>query len=419
MVRQIDRSGALSHLKWRIIIPKTAVGRAGCASGGSAAGWAFRATDGRHHRGRGSISRGPNGGFQEDSSQIGESEMIPNWQNFLESHGARLEGGEVCDFGNARAELDTAVSGTVLAPLTQFGLIRASGEDAATFLHNLLSNDVQHLGRNRAERCGFCSPKGRLLADFLLWRQERDYLLQLSADIQPGMLKKLGMYVLRSKVKLSDANDDFILIGIAGGDAAAALEAAGVSAPAQDMDVVHFSGGSAIRLDESRYQLALQAQSAIRLWESLAARAKPVGMPVWRWLEIAAGIPHIRAPTQEEFVPQMANLELIGGVSFTKGCYPGQEVVARTKYLGKVKRRTYRLRLAEGNCPAPGTDLFSTDLPDQSCGKVIEAAPSPAGGWEMLASMLVSSTETGDVRLGSADGPQLEFLPLPYTLDAE
>ena len=115
-------------------------------------------------------------------------------------------------------------------------------------------------------------------------------------------------------------------------------------------------------------------------------------------------------------MPQMANLELIGGVSFTKGCYPGQEIVARTKYLGKVKRRTYRASV-QSDCPQPGTDLFSPDLADQSCGKVIEAAPSPAGGCELLASMLMSSAEAGDVRVGSADGPRLSFLALPYPLD--
>ena len=316
--------------------------------------------------------------------------MNPNWQNFISTRGARLEAGQIRDFGNAQAELKAAAAGTVQAPLSQFGLIRATGEDAATILHNLLSNDVQHLARNRAERCGFCSPKGRLLADFLIWREDHDYLLQLSADIQPALLKKLGMYVLRSKVKLTNAGDDIVLLGLSGEGTAAVLKAASLDFPA----------------DERRCQLALRPDAAAGIWSQLAAQATPVGMAAWRWLEIAAGIPHITASTQEEFVPQMANLELIGGVSFTKGCYPGQEVVARTKYLGKVKRRAYRAHVP-GECPAPGTDLFSTDLPDQSCGKVIEAAPSPDGGCEMLASML----------MGSASGPRLEFRALPYALD--
>jgi len=339
-----------------------------------------------------------------------------NWQDFLASVGARLEAGEACDFGDAQAELKAAAADTVLAPLTQFGVIRATGEDAASFLHNLFSNDVQHLGRERAERCGFCSPKGRLLADFLIWREGQDYLLQLSSDIQPGMLKKLGMYVLRSKVKLSDANSDIVLLGIAGTGAAAALKALGAGIPSSQYDVLRFDAGTAIRLDEHRIQLAVHANAAVPVWNKLASLARPVGTPAWRWLEIAAGVPHITSATQEEFVPQMANLELIGGVSFTKGCYPGQEIVARTKYLGKVKRRTYRASV-QSDCPQPGTDLFSPDLADQSCGKVIEAAPSPSGGCELLASMLMSSAEAGDVRVGSADGPRLSFLALPYPLD--
>ena len=339
-----------------------------------------------------------------------------NWQDFLASVGARLEAGEACDFGDAQAELKAAAGDTVLAPLTQFGVIRATGEDAASFLHNLFSNDVQHLGRERAERCGFCSPKGRLLADFLIWREGQDYLLQLSSAIQPGMLKKLGMYVLRSKVKLSDANSDIVLLGVAGTGAAAALKALGAGIPSSQYDVLRFDAGTAIRLDEHRIQLAVHANAAVPVWNKLASLARPVGTPAWRWLEIAAGVPHITSATQEEFVPQMANLELIGGVSFTKGCYPGQEIVARTKYLGKVKRRTYRASV-QSDCPQPGTDLFSPDLADQSCGKVIEAAPSPSGGCELLASMLMSSAEAGDVRVGSADGPRLSFLALPYPLD--
>lgn len=342
--------------------------------------------------------------------------MDTNWQHFLASRGARLEAGEACDFGDTSSELGAAASDTVLAPLTHFGVIRASGEDAAGFLHNLLSNDIQHLGPEQAVRCGFCSPKGRLLADFLVWREGQDYLLQLSADIQPGMLKKLGMYVLRSKVKLSDAGSDVVLLGAAGSGTAAALGALGVRMPAGRYDVTRSEAGQAIRLDERRILLALQANAAEPAWDKLAGLARPVGAPAWRWLEIEAGIPHITLATQDEFVPQMANLELIGGVSFTKGCYPGQEIVARTKYLGKVKRRTYRANV-QGDCPQAGTDLFGPDLPDQSCGKVIAAAPSPSGGCDLLASMLMSSAEAGDVRVGSADGPRLSFLPLPYALE--
>lgn len=342
--------------------------------------------------------------------------MTLNWQSYLAQRGARFEADQPVDFGDPASEFAALASGTVLAPLSHFGLIRATGDDAAAFLHNLLTNDVQHLGMGRAVRCGFCSPKGRLLADFLIWRENRDYLLQLSTDIQPALLRKLGMYVLRSKAGLSDANGEFALLGLAGSDVGKALETLGLSLPAAPLDVSYSPEVTLIRLDERRIELAVRAGAASVLWDRLATLARPVGTAAWRKLEIGAGVPHITSLTQDEFVPQMANLELIGGVSFTKGCYPGQEVVARTKYLGKVKRRTYRAHV-EGSCPAPGIDLYSPDMQGQSCGKVIEAVALPEGGSEMLASMLMSSADAGDVRLGGIDGPRLEFRPLPYSLE--
>lgn len=342
--------------------------------------------------------------------------MNQNWLDFLSPHEARIEAGEVIHFGDAKAELRLAQTETILAPLTHFSLIRAAGEEAAAFLHNLLSNDVQHLDQDHAERASFCSPKGRMLADFMIWREGHDYLLQLSADIQPALLKKLSMYILRAKARLTDAGSEIFLLGMAGSGMAEALKAVGAALPAAAMEITRFSVGKVIRLDETHCQLAVSADAIDRVWRALAIAARPVGTPVWRWIEIIAGVPHIRQATQDEFVPQMANQDLLGGLSFTKGCYPGQEIVARTKYLGKVKRRTYRARI-DGNCPLPGTDLYSADLPDQSCGKVIEAAPSPSGGCELLASMLMSSAEGGDIHVGAAEGPRLAFLPLPYALE--
>jgi folate-binding protein YgfZ len=342
--------------------------------------------------------------------------MNQNWLDFLSAQSARIDSGEAIHFGDARSELSQAQTETILASLTDFSLIRATGEEAAGFLHNLLSNDVQHLDQNHAERASFCSPKGRMLADFLIWREGHDYLMQLSADIQPAMLKKLSMYLLRSKAKLTDAGSEFVLLGLAGSGMAEALKAVGATLPAAAMETARFSEGTVIRLDATRCQLVVVAGAAEQTWRALSAAARPVGTPVWRWLDIAAGVPHIRQATQDEFVPQMTNQDLLGGLSFTKGCYPGQEIVARTKYLGKVKRRTYRARI-DANCPAPGTDLYSPDLPDQSCGKVIEAAPGPAGGCEFLASMLMASAEGGDIHVGAADGPRLAFLPLPYALE--
>jgi folate-binding protein YgfZ len=337
--------------------------------------------------------------------------MNPDWKEFIAQRGLLADGK---NFGDTVAELSAARDGTVLVPLSDLGLIRASGEEAADFLHNLLSNDVKHLAADGARFAGFCSAKGRLLATMLIWRDGPDYLLALSQDIQAGILKKLSMYVLRTKVKLRDAGADLVLLGLAGRGAAGALADIGAVA-GETMRTASFPGGSAVALGADRYLLALQPAEAARIWTALAAKARPAGLSAWHWLEVAAGVPRVVAATQEAFVPQMVNLEVVGGVSFTKGCYPGQEIVARAQYLGKVKRRMYRARLDAA--ASPGDHLFSPSSGDQSsCGEVVEVAPSPAGGYECLAVLQSPCADAGDVRIGAADGPRLSLLALPYAL---
>ncbi|MCX8016792.1 MAG: folate-binding protein, partial [Rhodocyclaceae bacterium] len=255
------------------------------------------------------------------------------------------------------------------AVLTDHGLIRASGEEAASFLHNLLTNDIHHLAEGQARHAGLCTPKGRLIASFLVWREAGEYWLMLSADLLPGILKKLSMYVLRSKVKLADATAERRLVGVVGASLG----------PREAMHAQPFAGGMAIRLDEQRLVLALPAAAA------LPADLPPAaGLEAWHLAEIRAGMPRIVAATQEAFVPQMVNYELpaVGGVSFQKGCYPGQEIVARTQYLGKVKRRMARVKLSQA--VAPGTEVFSTETGEQHCGAVVLIAPDAAGSFEAL-----------------------------------
>jgi folate-binding protein YgfZ len=332
-----------------------------------------------------------------------------NWNEFLAQQGARDNNEH---FGAPQAELQAARSGTIVAPLTDQGLIRASGEDAAGFLHNLLTNDINHLAETDARYAGMCTAKGRMLASFLIWREADDYLLMLSADLLPAILKKLSMYVLRSKVKLSDATAQYALIGLAGPDATALA-----NAPAAAMQTSSDAGGTAIRLDERRALLAIPLEEAPAAWGQLAEKAKPAGLAAWRLTEIAAGIPRIVAATQEAFVPQMVNYEVpaVGGVSFQKGCYPGQEIVARTQYLGKVKRRMYRAKLAEA--AAPGTDVFTPEAGDQHCGAIVLCAPAPEGGFEALLVVQSSGAEANQVHVGAPNGQRAEILSLPYAVE--
>ena len=339
--------------------------------------------------------------------------MRQDWTDFLARQGARAD---IENFGDPAVELAAARGETVFAPLADFGLIRAGGEEAATFLHNLLTNDVKNLAPDAARFAGLCTAKGRLIASFHLWHDRNDdLLLMLSADILPGILKKLSMYVLRSKVKLTDASDERVLIGLAGPESAAALQELGAAIPFP-LQVVPFDDGQVVRLGEDRFLLALDPATAPAVWAKLSARSRAVGTAAWRWLEIAAGQPRIVAGTQEAFVPQMANLEAaeVGGVSFTKGCYPGQEIVARAQYLGKIKRRMYRARLEAP--AAPGTHVYAPETGDQHCGGIVTVAPSPEGGYDALVVVQDSCADAGDVHVGALTGPRLDFLALPYAV---
>ena len=338
--------------------------------------------------------------------------MKQDWIDFLQRQGARNES---LDFGNLPEELRKAQSATVVAPLTNLGLIRVAGEDASAFLNNLLTNDINGLPTDGAQYNGLCNPKGRLLASFLVWRNGADILLALSADLHAAILKKLSMYVLRSKVKLTNAGNDLVLIGLSGTDAPQALADVG-PLPATLLGSTSIEHGQLLRLDEQRYLLALDPAAALNLWPKLATIARPVGLTAWRWLDIMAGIPQITLATQEEFIPQMINFEVIGGVSFKKGCYPGQEIVARTQYLGKIKRRMYRAHLGAG-LPVAGAHVFAPETGDQSCGRVVSTSPAPQGGHELLAVIQSTCAEVGEVHLNTLAGPSLVLQPLPYALD--
>lgn len=342
---------------------------------------------------------------------------MTTWTDHLCHQGARLTGTALA-FADAATEARAAADATIAVPLLHLGVIRAVGPDSAPFLHNLVSNDVQKLAPDGAAWNSFNSPKGRMIASFLIWRETEGHALTLSADILPAFLKKLSMYVLRSKVKLTDASNDTLLIGVAGANAAAALQAAGLPVPSAGMkQLSNATGTRCIRIGDTMFIVAVAGDAAISLFDALvAAGAVKAGTAAWQLAMIRAGLPLITAATQEEFVAQMLNYELIGGVSFQKGCYPGQEIVARTQYLGKLKKRMYRVAIPVDAAPTPGADLFAPDFGEQSAGKLVNVAPAPDGGFEGLAVLQTSSAESGEVHLGSPDGVRLTLLELPYAL---
>ncbi len=340
--------------------------------------------------------------------------VIESWKDFLLTQGAVIENGSVRHFGDRATERAAAANGTIVADLSQLGVIAFRGEETADFLQGQLTNDIHALHADGAQWSGFCNPKGRLLGNFLVWRHGEDTCLQLSGDITAAVLKRLSMYVLRSKTRGRDASDETVRLVVAGPAAAAAVEAAMGTLPDAPLRTAACDAGHVVRVGADKFVLAIAPEHAIAVWQALRPAVTPVGAPVWDWLRLNAGIPMIVAATQEEFVPQMVNLEAIGGVSFQKGCYTGQEIVARSQYLGKMKRRMF---LANVDADAsPGDDLYSADLEGQASGKVVNAAPAPDGGCDVLVVARVDSVAAQTLHLKSLDGAPLRLKFLPYAV---
>jgi folate-binding protein YgfZ len=342
--------------------------------------------------------------------------MNTDWSAFLSNNAAVIEDGVVRHFGDPAAELSSASRGAIVSDLSQFGVLFFHGADASTFLQGQLSCDVGAIPVDGCSYGSYCTAKGRVLATFLLWRTDAGYFMALSRDILAATQKRLSMYVLRSKVKLEDLSDRMVLIGLTTPVGTGGLSGFFSALPESDKKGVRSERGLLLRLAPARWLLVSDVVAAQQAWQDLLAVFSPVGAPAWSWLEIHAGIPWVTLPTQDQFVPQMLNLELIGGVSFQKGCYPGQEIVARTQYLGKLKRRMYLANIASGDAPSAGMALYSEALGDQASGMIVNAQASPSGGFDVLAVSQAESIDNSAVHAGSLDGPALSILTLPYAL---
>ena len=301
------------------------------------------------------------------------------------------------------ASLATSLQG--VAPLTHLGVIQALGPDAASFLHGQLTQDFMLLTPDEARLAALCTAKGRMIASFIGIRPEPEtVLLVCSKDILAATLKRLSMYVMRAKAKLSDASDAFALYGLAG----SALDANGVDPAALPSRRLAIGDASVVSL--------YRADGVPRaLWIAPAGSAAPAGAPideaVWQWSEVRSGIVTLTTPVIEAFVPQMLNYESVGGVNFKKGCYPGQEIVARSQFRGTLKRRAF---LVTADAPlAAGQEVFAASDAEQSVGTVAQAAAGANGQWAALVSMQIAALEAGGLQ---AAGVPLHVEPLPYAL---
>jgi len=345
------------------------------------------------------------------------------WLDTLKQYGGNLAEGMVSDYGDSASEHAAALSGDVLCDLSHFAVIRATGEDSSSFLQGQLSNDVRQVSDTQHQLSSYCSPKGRMLALFRLFQHGDAFFLRLPQSVLEPTLKRLKMFVLMSKVTLEDASDEVIRFGLSGPQATALLQAQLDSAvPAEIDHAIEHNGISILRVAGPfpRYELYGSLEPMLALWQTLAKQARPVGAECWTLLDIHAGLPNVYPQTVEAFVPQMVNLQQINGVSFKKGCYTGQEVVARMQYLGKLKRRMYLAHAQTDTSPQPGDELTSPQSASgQGAGKVVSAAASPQGGYDLLCVIEIAAADAAEVYLGEGTNTRLTLQNPPYDFDAE
>jgi len=315
--------------------------------------------------------------------------------------------------------LAAARDAAVVCDLTELRLLAIAGADAAAFLHGQLSADVNGLAPDACRYASFNSPKGRMLANFVLWRDaaaDAGFRMLLPADIAEPVRKRLAMYVLRSKVALTDISAEGRCLGVGGPAGAHALRAALGAAPAV-FEARAVGEMTLLGLPGPRFLVVAPAAAAEATRARLVLHATAAPFEVWQWLTIRAGVPVVTLATQDAFVAQTANWDILGGIDFQKGCYTGQEIIARTRYLGRLKERAFLFH-ADAAGAQPGARIFSTAFGEQPCGTVVNAAPAPGGGCDLIAVLQLAAAQRGDARLGVPDGPALAPLPLPYAIPA-
>jgi hypothetical protein len=337
------------------------------------------------------------------------------WQGFLEAQGAHWEDEAVAHFGDPGGDLRAAADGTILADLGERAFLAATGTEVVPFLQGQLTADVTPLEAGAPVWGAHLTPKGRVLgAPFIFPLNEGEgFGLDLPADLAEALTRKLRMYVLMADVRLEEAGGSRVRLGLAGPGAAGAAAAA-IGLPEVDGGAVTAGErGRAVPLPgpAPAFLVVVPPDSAAAAWQAAAEHARPVGRAPWTLARIRAGVPDPGAPVSEAFIPQELNLEPLGAISYTKGCYTGQEVVARTKHLGRLKRRLYRAAAPE--VPAAGAAVHAPE-DDQARGRIVGAAPSPDGGGEVLAVLRIDTADAGSVLTAEGGSGPLDLRELPY-----
>lgn len=320
------------------------------------------------------------------------------WLSYLQQVGAQFEGEAISQVGESALSLLQILQGEVITDLSRFGVIKISGADAEKFLQGQFTNDVRQVKVTQSQLSAWCSPKGRIIVNFRLFkRDDNAYYLWLPRVNVETTLKGLRGYVLRSKVVLEEVSESWLRMGVAGVNSTALLSAGlGHQTVPTTVDIcMSLESVTVLQIHGLTPRYVVLGNDLVimqRLWEAMSQQAQPVGSATWGLLDILAGVPQILPATTDKFVPQMVNYQTLGGVSFTKGCYPGQEVVARLQYLAELKRRMYVVRFDTTTLAVPGMEVYVANE-EVSVGTLVNVETHPDGGIIALAVLSISFME--------------------------
>jgi len=345
--------------------------------------------------------------------------MALDWNDFLTI--------DTQNNANAAREHALASEGNIQCHLSQYGLIVVAGPDAASFMQGQFTNDVTEVDSKHAQLNAFCNNKGRMISNFTLFQYQENYFISLHKDLINTTIESLQRYILRAQVAVQDVTAQLVPIGISGETAVKKLTEVMQTSDGTKLTNSPYSVSAnddyiAIKTadDMPRYHVFAEMEKAQKLWSSLSNEVTTVHNSAWEYLNIQAGLPVISQNTQEAFVPQMANMELLNAVNFKKGCYTGQEIVARMHYLGKLKKRMYKVHIATNDnsqIPQAGDKVFAEHArAGQNTGMLISAQPNPNGGYDALSVLQIADAQSS-LTLLDENGPTITVETLPYSFE--
>ncbi len=349
--------------------------------------------------------------------------MNNDWKNYLLSKGAQLTAENAVQFNDDASHHLKAENTDILCDLSQFSTLVIAGDDAKAFMQGQFTNDIEQVNENTSQLSAFCNNKGRMIANFRLFEHQQNHFISVKNNLVKPSIQHLQNYILRAQVAIQDVSEQLIHLGVSGDNAEKLLlpfieiSHQMVDGISSNENYIAIRVASSNKNKKSRYEIFCSFEHAKTLWESLAEQIETVNASSWDYLNIQAGLPFIDANTSEEFVPQMTNMDLISGISFTKGCFTGQEIVARMHYLGKLKKRCFKIHIATDKKPVAGDMLFAENArAGQNTGMIIQAEKNPDAGYDALAVIQIADTKS-NLFLNDASGAVVTVKELPYTFE--